>query len=167
MCRPTNNSARVWSLSPPYQLYNRGKFSGDSSEKWRSRGAARCRLLSVNVLGRRLACMLPWRPGWIVGRTSAVHRGPGTCTPHRRNARKPDLSETKIRVSKTGLRSANGSDVTKRAIIGVNSIVSGRNYDLLTSIIAQLLNKQNQARIRPSLMDIFVNVYGENKLFIC
>ena len=28
------------------------------------------------------------------------------------------------------LRSANGRDVTKRAIIHVNSIVSGRNYDV-------------------------------------
>ena len=31
-----------------------------------------------------------------------------------------------------------GHDVTKRAIIDVISIVSGRNYDILTSIIAQL-----------------------------
>ena len=38
-----------------------------------------------------------------------------------------------------GLKSENGHDVTKRAIIDVNSIVSGRNYDILTSIIAQLL----------------------------
>ena len=34
------------------------------------------------------------------------------------------------------LKSSNGHDVTKRAIIDVNSI-SGRNYDILTSIIAQ------------------------------
>ena len=31
-----------------------------------------------------------------------------------------------------------GLDVTKRAIIDVNSIVSGRNYDIVTLIIAQL-----------------------------
>ena len=36
------------------------------------------------------------------------------------------------------LKSANGRDVTNRAIIEVNSIVSGRNYDILASIIAQL-----------------------------
>ena len=34
-------------------------------------------------------------------------------------------------------KSQYGRDVTKRAIIGVISIVSGRNYDILTSIIAQ------------------------------
>ena len=32
-----------------------------------------------------------------------------------------------------------GHDVTKGAIIDVNSIVSGQNYDILTSIIAKLL----------------------------
>ena len=37
------------------------------------------------------------------------------------------------------LKSGNGRDVTKRTIIDVNSIVSGRNYDILTSIIAQLM----------------------------
>ena len=31
---------------------------------------------------------------------------------------------------------------SKRAIIDVNSIVSGRNYDILTSIIAQLLTSR-------------------------
>ena len=31
------------------------------------------------------------------------------------------------------LKPPNGRDVTKRAIIDVNSIVSGRNYDILTS----------------------------------
>ena len=36
-------------------------------------------------------------------------------------------------------KSVNDRDVTKRAIIGVNSIVSGRNY---ASIIAQLLTLQ-------------------------
>ena len=39
-------------------------------------------------------------------------------------------------------QSANGCDVTKRAIIDVNSIVSGRNYDILASIIAQLMMPQ-------------------------
>ena len=34
------------------------------------------------------------------------------------------------------LISANGRDVTKRAIIEGNSIVSGRNYDMLTLVIA-------------------------------
>ena len=34
-----------------------------------------------------------------------------------------------------GLKSGNGRDVTKRAIMSVNSIVSGQNYDILTSII--------------------------------
>ena len=32
-----------------------------------------------------------------------------------------------------------GRDVTKRAIIDVNSVVSWWNYDILTSIIAKLL----------------------------
>ena len=32
-----------------------------------------------------------------------------------------------------------GGGVTKRAIIDVYSIISGRNYDIFTSIIAQLL----------------------------
>ena len=36
------------------------------------------------------------------------------------------------------LMSANGRDVTKRAITDVTSIVSGRNYDILTSIIHHL-----------------------------
>ena len=42
------------------------------------------------------------------------------------------------------LKSANGRDVTKRAIIDINSIVSGQNYinDILTSIIAQLLTSR-------------------------
>ena len=31
-----------------------------------------------------------------------------------------------------------GHDVTKRAIIDVNAIVSGRNYDILTLIIAHV-----------------------------
>ena len=39
----------------------------------------------------------------------------------------------------TVTQSGNGRDVIKRAIIDVNSIVSGRNYDILTSIIAQML----------------------------
>ena len=37
--------------------------------------------------------------------------------------------------------SANGHDVTKRAIIEVTSIVPGRNY-ILTSIIAQLFTSR-------------------------
>ena len=37
------------------------------------------------------------------------------------------------------LRPGNGPDAIKRAIIDVNSIVSGQNYDILASIIAQLL----------------------------
>ena len=37
------------------------------------------------------------------------------------------------------LKSANARDVTKWAIIDVNSIVYGRTYDTLTSIIAQFL----------------------------
>ena len=38
----------------------------------------------------------------------------------------------------------NVRDLTKRAIIDVNSIVSGRNYDILTSIrpIAQILRSR-------------------------
>ena len=36
----------------------------------------------------------------------------------------------------------NGRDFTKRAIIDVNSIVSGRNYDILDCIIAQLLTSR-------------------------
>ena len=38
------------------------------------------------------------------------------------------------------IQAGNGRDVTKRAIIDVTSIVSGRNY-ILTSIIAPLLTK--------------------------
>ena len=38
--------------------------------------------------------------------------------------------------------SANGRDVTRRAIIDVNYIVSERNYEILTSIIAQLLTSR-------------------------
>ena len=37
------------------------------------------------------------------------------------------------------LTSANSRAVSKRAIIDVNSIVSGRNYDILTLIIAEFL----------------------------
>ena len=40
------------------------------------------------------------------------------------------------------LKSPTGRDVTKRAIIDLTSIISGRNYDILTSIIAQLLTSQ-------------------------
>ena len=36
--------------------------------------------------------------------------------------------------SQVKLKSPNGRDVTKRVIIDANSIVSGRNYDILTSI---------------------------------
>ena len=35
-----------------------------------------------------------------------------------------------------------GCDVTKRAIIDVNYVVSGRNYDIFTSIIAQLVTSR-------------------------
>ena len=35
-------------------------------------------------------------------------------------------------------KSLNGRDVTKQAIIDVNSIVSGQNYNILSSIIAKL-----------------------------
>ena len=41
--------------------------------------------------------------------------------------------------SEDWLKSTNGRDISKRAITDVNSIVSGRNFDILTSIIAQLL----------------------------
>ena len=40
------------------------------------------------------------------------------------------------------LESPNGRDVTKRAIIDVNSIVSRQNYDILISIIAKLLTSR-------------------------
>ena len=40
-----------------------------------------------------------------------------------------------------GLKSPNGRDVTKRAIIDVNSVVSGRNYDILTSITASAIRR--------------------------
>ena len=43
---------------------------------------------------------------------------------------------------KSRLESVNGCDVTERAIIGVNSIPSGWNYDILASIIAQLLTSR-------------------------
>ena len=38
-------------------------------------------------------------------------------------------------------KSPNDRHVTKRVIIYVNAVVSGRNYDILTSIIAQLLTR--------------------------
>ena len=41
-----------------------------------------------------------------------------------------------------GPQSPNGCDVSKRAIIDVNSVVSGRNYDIFTSIIAHLLTSR-------------------------
>ena len=37
---------------------------------------------------------------------------------------------------------SHGRDVTKRAQIDVHSLVSGQNYDILTSIIAKLLMSQ-------------------------
>ena len=45
---------------------------------------------------------------------------------------------------KCGLKSANGRNVTKRAIglINVDYIVSGRNYDILDPIIAQMLTSR-------------------------
>ena len=42
-------------------------------------------------------------------------------------------------VAKGRLKSPNGRHITRRAIIGVTSIVSGQNCDVLTLIIAQLL----------------------------
>ena len=51
-------------------------------------------------------------------------------------------THTHTHTRKSVLKSANGYDVTKWAIIYVNSIVSGRNYGNLTSIIAQLLTSQ-------------------------
>ena len=45
-------------------------------------------------------------------------------------------------LTETWPNSVNGRDVPKRAIIDGNSIVSGWNYDILTSIIAQLLTSQ-------------------------
>ena len=50
-------------------------------------------------------------------------------------------SNDRVPPSLQGLKSPNGRNVTKRAIIDVrpNSIVSGRSYDILTSIITQLL----------------------------
>ena len=47
-------------------------------------------------------------------------------------------------ILKCGLKSANGRDVTKRAIglINVDYIVSGRNYDILDPIIAQMLTSR-------------------------
>ena len=45
----------------------------------------------------------------------------------------------------------NGRDVTKRAIIDVDSIISGRNYDILTSIIAQLLTSTGNSVIPPTI----------------
>ena len=44
---------------------------------------------------------------------------------------------------KKEFKSANGCDVAKQAIIDVNSFVSGRNYDILTSIIAQLMTSKH------------------------
>ena len=46
-------------------------------------------------------------------------------------------------IYRSGFKSANGCHVTKRAIIDVNSIVSGRNYAILTSIIAQVLTSRH------------------------
>ena len=49
-------------------------------------------------------------------------------------------------------KSANGHDVTKQEIIDVNSIVSGRNCDILTSIIAQLLTSRPFPDLWASIM---------------
>ena len=52
-------------------------------------------------------------------------------------------------------KSPNGHDVTKRATgLHVNSIVSGRNYDILTSIIAQLLTSGSFGGLSPIVVDI-------------
>ena len=40
-------------------------------------------------------------------------------------------------------QSANGHDVTNQAIIHLDSIVSGRNYDMLALIITQLLTSRS------------------------
>ena len=40
------------------------------------------------------------------------------------------------------LKSMNGRDVTKRAIMDGNSFVSGRNYDILTLIVTHLLTSR-------------------------
>ena len=42
----------------------------------------------------------------------------------------------------TMLKSANGRDLTNRAIIDVKSIVSGRNCDTLTSITTQMVTSR-------------------------
>ena len=42
----------------------------------------------------------------------------------------------------------NGRDVTKRAIVDINSIVSGWNYDILTSIITKLLTSRPFSDLR-------------------
>ena len=41
-------------------------------------------------------------------------------------------------------------DVSKRAIIDVNSIVSGRNFHILTSIIVQLLTDKEATGFLPN-----------------
>ena len=41
--------------------------------------------------------------------------------------------------ARCGLKLPNGRDVTQRAITDIISIVSGQNYDILTSIVAKLL----------------------------
>ena len=51
-----------------------------------------------------------------------------------------------------------GSDVTKGAIIDINSIVSGRNYDILTSIIAKLLMSRPFGDLSHSFMLILYKV---------
>ena len=51
-----------------------------------------------------------------------------------------DMTSLTATAQSVGFMSANGRDVIKRTIININSIVSGWNYDILTSIIAQSLN---------------------------
>ena len=51
-----------------------------------------------------------------------------------------------------GLNSANGCDVTKRAIIDVKYIVSGRNYGILAPIIAQMLTSR-PCRLMEAVLD--------------
>ena len=68
------------------------------------------------------------------------------------------------------IKSPNGRNVITQAIIEVNCIVSGRNYDILTSIIAQLLTSRpfgDLSRIPGSASLTAAPTSGQMFTFIC
>ena len=64
------------------------------------------------------------------------------------------------------LKSVNGRDV-KRAIIDVNSIVSGRNSDILTSIIAQMLMSKPISKLCHLSLSLSLSIYIYIYIYMC